>query len=148
MDLADETLVSGLHLVGGPVMFVVVQVSFLGLEHEELEKNGKFADPMNRVDSGNLSRIFFAVLEAFTYSQVLAWLAHKENFAMLRIGGIGKQDENAFFLLDSRKVKQVGIRMDDECAVRIGREDVVSVDDGKRLRFEQLAKPLPVFLEK
>ena len=31
----------------GPVVFVVVQVSPFGFEHENLEKHGEFTDPSN-----------------------------------------------------------------------------------------------------
>ena len=73
---------------------------------------------MNRGDSGNLSCILLVVLEAFPNSQMLAWFAQKEDFAMLGVRSIGEQDENAFFLFNPGQVEQVGIRMDDERAVR------------------------------
>ena len=44
--LIDEA-VPGFHFVGGPVVFVVVQVSPFGFEHENLEKHGEFTDPVN-----------------------------------------------------------------------------------------------------
>ena len=75
-------------------------------------------------------------------------MAHeKENFAMLGVRGIGEQDENAFLLLDPGQVEQIGIRMDDEGAIRIGRKNVVCVDDRERLRFQQLGEATPVVFE-
>ena len=66
---------------------------------------------------------------------------------MLGVRGIGEQDENAFFLLDAGQVEQVGIGMNDEGAIRIGGQDVVCVDYGQRLRFEQLGESSPIAFE-
>ena len=41
---------------------------------------------------------------------------------MLGVRRIGEQDENTLLLFDSGQVEQIGIRMDDESAVRIGQK--------------------------
>ena len=48
------------------------------------------------------------------------------------VHGLGKKEEHGFFLLDAREVEEIRVGMQEERAVRIGRQDVVVIHRHER----------------
>ena len=60
-----------------------------------------------------------------------------ENLAMLLVRGVGEKDQDRFFLINAREVKEVGVLDEPQGAVGVRRENVVGVDDGERASLHE-----------
>jgi hypothetical protein len=71
---------------------------------------------------------------------MLGGLAEKEDLALLGVRGLGKEDEDGFFLIDTAQIKEVAVLMLASGAVGVGDGDIVGVDGRERLARKQYGK--------
>ena len=145
LDFADETVVARLHVRGGAFVLVGVDVEILRLDREAAEQTVKFLRPFYFGDAGVLRRFVFAEFVAFPKCVLLVWLAKKKYLAHFLIVCIGEKNEQRLLLLDAGEVKQIAVCTEGIRGVRIGRENVVRIDDCDGLGREQRCEPGAVF---
>jgi hypothetical protein len=72
----------------------------------------------------------------------------KKDFPEVFIGTIGCQQQNAFFLVNSRQVKEIGLLPKRKILVAVSGHLVVGMENGNSIFWEQFDKPVSVVFEK
>ncbi len=108
LDLADEAGVARLDIDDGPAVLVAVEVDVLDLAHEPAEEPGEFGEPLDLFHARGGCGFFLGELVSFPGLEVLIRLPDEEDLAQLGVEGIRGQDEDAFLLLHSAEVEEVG----------------------------------------
>lgn len=95
--------------------------------HQGLQQRIIFIGPAHVLDAAQLSRLFLREPGAFPDGNLFICLTQQQNLipAALPDG----HDQDGFFLVNSRKIKEVGILMQGKSAVRIRRKYVVGVQN-------------------
>lgn len=84
---------------------------------------------------------------SFPDAEVCIGLAQEEHFPVLLGPGIGKEYQNALFLVDATQVKEVPVLLKGEGAVGTDGIGVVGVEDGQGFRLHALGEFAPVLDE-
>src|SRR5438034_10528491 len=63
---------------------------------------------------------------------------------MILLMRVRVQQQNTFLLFNPREVEQVGVLLEQERAVRVGRQDVVGIDDSQRIWAQQFFQAGPI----
>ena len=95
--------------------------------HQGLQQRIIFIGPAHVLDAAQLSRLFLREPGTFPDGNLFICLTQQQNLipAVLPDG----HDQDGFFLVNSRKIKEVGILMQGKSAVRIRRKYVVGVQN-------------------
>ncbi len=147
LGFADEPGIPRLHLDHRPAMLVAVQAHLVRLAHELAEQDGKRGQPFHPVNAREGARLGFRQLVPFPGPKMFARLAQEQDLALLRIEGLGGQDQDGFLLLDAGEVKQVGVGREHLGAVGIGRQPVVGVHHRQGLLAQPRAQPVAIVPE-
>ena len=95
--------------------------------HQGLQQRIIFIGPAHVLDAAQLSRLFLREPGTFPDGNLFICLTQQQNLipAVLPDG----HDQDGFFLVNTRKIKEVGILMQGKSAVRIRRKYVVGVQN-------------------
>src|SRR5690606_11866460 len=93
----------------------------------------KILYPLNILYTRSLESFLLGVFVAFPDGDMLIGFSDKQDFPKLLIWEFRAQHENGFFLINSGKIKQVIVLPKSHGPVRIGRHDVVGMEDGQGL---------------
>ena len=100
----DEPRIASLHIHTGSGIFVAGEIDMLRLWDELLEKFVERMRPLNPLNAGELSHLFFGELRAFPHGDVVVRFPHEEDFTLLRIDCVRHQDQHGFFLIDTGEI--------------------------------------------
>ena len=81
----------------------------------------------------NSLRFFAGELVAFPQFILRGGFAQKKNFAMLLLIGVRIEQQDGLLLFDAGQVEQIRVGAHRQCAVGVGRENVVGIDDDQRV---------------
>lgn len=145
--IADEAFFARLDFHGGPGVLVAVEKDVLGFAHQLPEDAGEFGQPFDRFNAGNGAGFGLGVLVPLPGAGFFVRLAQEQHLAQVLAERPGRDEQDGLLLLDAREIEQVGIGHQHQRAVGVGRQDVVGIDDGERIRGQQLLEPRPIFHE-
>ena len=107
---ATESIVAGIvNRNTGAEVLVVVQEDVIELSREAAQAGFEFSCPLHIFHSRDFRRLVFVELVAFPDRDEFRRFANKEDLAHLGIRMIRTHDENCFFLIHPREIKQVRV---------------------------------------
>ena len=83
-------------------LFISIQIQYLGLHHQGIKNSFHLIHPQNRLNATQCFGFFLGEFGAFPGNQVFIRTTDKQNFFVLLLGAIRKEDQSGFFLIDAR----------------------------------------------
>ena len=94
--------------------------------------------------SRNGGGLLLRQLVALPDGEVFAGLAHEQDFAVIGVKRIRREQQDGFLLVHAREVKQVGVLQVAHRAVGVGGHDIIGVQHRERAGRQQLDQPFAV----
>ena len=134
--VADETRVAAPDRHVGALVLVGVEINVFHLADDLAENHRELREPFHIFDPRNRRRLRFRQLVALPDFEMLVRLAHKKNFAVVRVERVRREQQNGFLLMHAGEIKQIGVLQMAHRAVGVRGHDVVGVEQGQRARQE------------
>ena len=131
-----------------PVVLVGVEINGFGLGHQVEKDLVKLGKPVHRLDARNGQGLLFGELGPFPDRDVVVGFAQEQYLAVLGVQRIGEEQEDGFFLVYPREVKDVALLLEGHGAVGADRVNIVRVEYGQAFGGHAGGKFLAVFDKK
>src|SRR5690606_3032559 len=132
------------------VMIVGVEINmfYVSHHHHSIKNPMEFRGPQNRLHARQLTCLRLCQLVTFPERDLIICFSKKQDLTILLIGKIGTKHQRALLLVDTRKVKEIGVLSKAHSPVGIRRHDVVGIENDYRVGFDFLKKVFPVLDKK
>ena len=148
MAVLDESRVAGFHHDAGPKVFIGGEIDVIHLWDHPVEKSVEGIGPFDALDPRDFAGAFLGEFFTLPDGDVFVGFADEEDFAFLGIYCVRHEDDHGFLLIDTREMEEIAVLFERHRAIRIGRIDIVRMNDDDAVGLEEAAKILTVADEK